>query len=519
MKKTTGFVSIVSMILCLLFITCGDGNEDDDTLLPPEKSSAKEISSFTLRINSGGKSVNVVGLINQKNSTIELKPISKLWIDNLDAAQASFVTTGKTVKVGDVVQENNVSKNDFSKDLIYTVLAEDGSTRDYTVSVRSPQTTGLPVVKIDIENGVEITEKTESYYTTAISIIDPDNDANNIEYGLEKKTGIRGRGNSTWWYPKKPFRLKFDKKVSLFGLGAAKSWVLLANYQDPTLIMNSVAFELGNRIGLPFTNHAHHVELFMNGAYNGSYVLTEQVQVNEHRVDVNEKTGFLVELDSYYDEDPKFKTDKLQVPIMIKSPEDLADPSGYDFVKNDINALTNALSDPLFPNSGYRDLIDMDVFVDFLLVNELVRNTELYHPKSMYMYKKDPSSKIGMGPLWDFDWGFGYTATIHNYFTYPTDMLLGPTRGNDGIGYGFFRRFFDDPEFRKLYKARWNDLYQRGVLNLDSYIDGKRIELNYSQVENFGVWTASFSYSNEIDKMKTWLNTRIRYLNTEINKW
>ncbi|KAA6305258.1 hypothetical protein EZS27_043090, partial [termite gut metagenome] len=64
--------------------------------------------------------------------------------------------------------------------------------------------------------------------------------------------------------------------------------------------MNTVAFELGRKIGLPYTNHAHHVELFLNGKYRGSYVLTEQVQVNEYRVNIDENEDFFVELDTYY---------------------------------------------------------------------------------------------------------------------------------------------------------------------------------------------------------------------------
>ncbi|GHV09638.1 hypothetical protein FACS189485_22420 [Spirochaetia bacterium] len=321
----------------------------------------------------------------------------------------------------------------------------------------------------------------------------------------EYKDEIRGRGNTTWGQPKKPYRIKFKNKTSLFGYEQAKSWVLLANYLDPTLIMNTLAFELGVRFGLPFTNHYQHVDLVLNGVYQGSYVLTEQVQVGKGRVDIDEDDGFLVELDVYYDEDPKFRTDLYQLPVMVKSPEDLINPAGYDFVKNSMNALEAALTDVSFPESGYRDLINMDTFVDFLLINEIVANGELGHPKSTYMYKDAGAAKISMGPLWDFDWGFGSPG---NYFNY-TDYRSGR--------HSFFQRFFDDPVFSVAYKAHWNENLS-GIINIGPFIDEMAASLEKSQALNARRWGA-VDYAQIISRMKTWWMQRMVYLNTEINKY
>jgi hypothetical protein len=117
--------------------------------------------------------------------------------------------------------------------------------------------------------------------------------------------------------------------------------------------MNTIVFELGHRIGLPYTNHYTSVEVFLNDAYQGSYMLTEQIQVGKGRVDIGKNKGFLVELALFYDEDPKFPTDLYNLPVMIKSPEDL-EPSGYDFVKTAINGLETAIQTGAFPESGYR---------------------------------------------------------------------------------------------------------------------------------------------------------------------
>ncbi|GHV39493.1 hypothetical protein AGMMS49546_11640 [Spirochaetia bacterium] len=100
--------------------------------------------------------------------------------------------------------------------------------------------TGLPVIYINTVSGQEITSR-ENYIKTNIKIVDSANPGNNLE-NTAYKDEIRGRGNTSWGAPKKPYRIKFDKKTSLFGYEQAKSWVLLANYLDPTLLMNTVAF-------------------------------------------------------------------------------------------------------------------------------------------------------------------------------------------------------------------------------------------------------------------------------------
>lgn len=103
---------------------------------------------------------------------------------------------------------------------------------------------------------------------------------------------------------KSHIEFKFDKKIPLFGLEAAKSWILLANYLDPTLIMNATAFELANRFKMKYSHHFFHVDVVLNGEYLGNYLITEHNQVGAGRVDIDKTNGFLVELDRYYDEEP-----------------------------------------------------------------------------------------------------------------------------------------------------------------------------------------------------------------------
>ena len=138
---------------------------------------------------------------------------------------------------------------------------------------------------------------------------------------------IRGRGNSSFlWYDKKPYRIKLAEKHKMLGLAKAKSWVLLANYRDVTDLMNTFVFEMGHRLGLPYTNHTRYVELFLNGDYKGVYQLTEQVQQNKNRVAVSDERGILISLD--VDDGPSespyagdnFTSKVFRMPVCVKYP-------------------------------------------------------------------------------------------------------------------------------------------------------------------------------------------------------
>jgi hypothetical protein len=366
--------------------------------------------------------------------------------------------------------------------------------------------TGLPVISIDTDNNFPVTSR-EKYISAKITITDPVNAGNNID----KTVKIRGRGNSTWEAIKKPYRIKFDKETPLFGMEKAKSWVLLSDYQDDTLILNTVVFELGERMGMRFTNHYTHAELVLNGVYQGNYMLTEQIQAGKGRVDIDKSKGFLVEIDGHYDDEPKFRTAILQLPVMIKHPEDISDETGYDFVKDAINTLEAALFNPSFPDSGYRDLIDLDTFVDYILINDVARNVDVQLPNSVYLYMND--GRICMGPLWDFDFGFDFGNG--EYFNNTQGMFYN-TVFRDSPGQVFFARFFEDPYFRAKYKARWQEI--RGVLDgMTSFMDEMRSRLQKSYDANFAVyWWNRRDYTAEIQRMKNWWNTRLKYMDGEI---
>ena len=490
----------------------------------------KRFTDFRFTSNATGWENDLVGDIDHVNFTVTFT--TQRWIENMEKLRATFVLDGAyEVKIGEKVQTSGVSENDFRKGVVYTI---DGDVH-YAVKFVSPQASGIPVINIHTVNSAAITSKENWTNIESFVMTDPNNESYNISRtGLSSKDRIRGRGNSTWGYPKKPYRISFRQNISMFGLPARENWVLLAEFQDPTSLMNVIPFEMGkNMFELPFTCTYHHVQVYLNGAYNGLYVLTEHRQADPNgegapgRVDINVEGGWFVEMDTYFDEDPKFMTKSYSLPIMIKSPEEPSDPTNsnhpfYDFIKKDFNELCDSMKSARFPENGYGDLINMNTFIDYLMVYEIVLNGELYHPKSVFTYK-GRDRKISMGPIWDMDWGYGY-ITGHTYFSDYGNASWG---GNFRLTpkHDFFKRFFEDPVFLVKYKERWNEKYDE-ISNFTEFIETIGENIQDAAKEDAKRWVVSGGYWGDYDSdharqvrnMINWWERRMPFLNTEINK-
>lgn len=383
--------------------------------------------------------------------------------------------------------------------------------RLYTVDIEwlTDRENSVPRIDIDVEGGLSITSK--DYYRKANFRI--------TGYGVfddfEDSVQIKGRGNSTWGYPKKPYRLKFDKKKKPFGLTNGKSWVLLANYQRGSLMANAIAMKVGQLAEAQYTNHIIPVEVYMNGEYLGSYMFTEKVGFGNNSVDINEDlgTGYMLELDDYYDETFKFKSDSYGLPVNVKEPdlsdiEDAAEAQQkFQNIKNDFNAFETAL----YNGEDIAYYLDLDAAARFMLTNDLVLNQELGHPKSTYLWREDytnPASKIIFGPLWDFDWGFGYESTSSYCVTGATSSILSYNMAHK-TGYSFFYDLMNNEQFKKHYLKVWKEFAQKGhIQEVIEYMDDYYNFARSSFENNYMLWYDGYGYDSEIDRMQQWMKQR-----------
>lgn len=241
------------------------------------------------------------------------------------------------VYVDGVLQDSKVSRLRFDQDIHYvvtrpgiTMLLPDAaepssySMRPYGRMVRVhvdwlTDKAEVPTIYITTADGESITSK--DYYKDAEITIDghgifPSMDTTAMQ--------IKGRGNTSWGWPKKPYRLKFAEKVKPLGMTKGKSWVLLSNYQSGSLMSNAIGMKAANLMGVAAANHIVPVDLYINGKYLGNYNFTEKVGLANNSVDlIDDGAAALLELDSYYDEPTgqKFRSVPYDLPVNVKEPD------------------------------------------------------------------------------------------------------------------------------------------------------------------------------------------------------
>lgn len=416
-----------------------------------------------------------------------------------------FTFEGDGVFVGDVPLASDVSSWDFGKPVKLTVKAQEQE-KEYTVYVHS--STGLPVLWIDTEDGAEIVSK-DDYLNAHFNLVDTDGDVTELD------GQIKGRGNSTWKAPKKPYRLKFNDKVGFLGEPKDKSWVLLANYYDKTMIRNATAFYMGSISNLEYTPHFHFVDVILNGRYHGTYQLGDKLKISKNRVNVGDD-GFLLEIDerAIGENAVYFTTTHLDQPVNIKEPDVEYDDENFNYIKDFMSEADDALFSDDFtdPENGWQQYLDMDSFVDWYLVNEIAKNYDALCLYTSCFLNLKRGSKLKIGPLWDFDVTFGNNSDPNVY----------PYTGLVGDNSTWYDRLFQDPVFVARVKERFDYFYnhQSDILN---FIDEHVRYLSRSVDENDNRWDIINSkiwprnnvigdYQDEIKFMKDWMKERFDWL-------
>ncbi|MDR1516719.1 MAG: CotH kinase family protein [Dysgonamonadaceae bacterium] len=492
----TFFSKTIPLFIILLFLSSCQ-KDTPDTLIP--LSTEKELLEYKLEaaLNPQLSNKDVSGKIEEGKISLKL-----LYGTNVSNLIATFSYKGKEILVRGVAQVSGKTPHNLGSLTTYTVVAEDGSTATYTVNISF--TPPIPHIYINIEGNKDVSSK-DDYLSADLSI-----EANDWGQDYSGKTQIKGRGNSTWGLPKKPYRLKLDKKASLLGLDEEKDWVLLANYIDPTLMLNAVAFKIGQLAGLKYTNHAVPVELTINGRYAGNYLFTEQVELSASRVNIDEDDGVLLELDLNYDEDFKFHSNNYALPVMVKDP-DVKSDAHFQQIKSDFHQFEDALASNLFPNNQYSNFIDIESVAKYILIYNLTHNMEINHPKSVYMYK-DAGGKYTMGPIWDFDWAYDFEGKSVHFGSYTTPLLKKLPQSS-ATGYPFFTRFLEDPEVVRIYRETWTRFHAEKKGELMDYIDWYADRIKESQTKDHLLWNNGTSdFNGTVSRLKNWLEGRFRYM-------
>ena len=397
-----------------------------------------------------------------------------------------------------------------------------------------------PKMYLNTEGEAPIVSK-ETYLPCTVEITDAG--AHSIE---AKTAGVRGRGNTTWFQlsDKKAYRVKFDKKINLFGMGKEKDYLLIANAMDYTLMRNDLVCYTARALGLEYTTETEWIHLFLNGEYNGLYLLCEQTETGKYRVDIGkddeegnelksgEEMGFLLEMDMAADHggDRYFKFKRIRTTEGFRSWREkmicrVVSPDGdyitdeqFDYIKEYMTEVNFAFATRDFQKLS--SIVDIDSLIDFYIVNQVSFSLDMGW--AFYMYKP-AGEKLHFGPVWDFDKSFGnMNDGGEEYDSFKA--------GEENL---WFTWITESSQFKKAVAKRWNEVYSDIILKIDNRVYELYNKYIYDVKANFIRWdTIGDEYwrsPKSIEKLKTyngqvrylldWLEDRVVWMNETISAW
>lgn len=381
--------------------------------------------------------------------------------------------------------------------------------------------------------------------------------------GYLGKTGIEFRGStSQQLFPKKPYGLELwvdstekSRKFTLLGMPEESDWVLNATYNDKTLMRDVLSYDLANRMGR-YATRSRYCEMVINDNYEGLYILMEKIKKDKNRVDIStlkstDNTGddvtggYILKIDKTEGSKSRFWNTTLTVgsqtftvPIQIEYPKitDITEAQ-FNYIKKYVTDFENALKSPdyLTPKAPWRDMIDMDSFVDYFLITEFTKNVDGYR-LSTYFYKDKDSKggKLKMGPAWDYNLAFGNADYLEGYKTtgwqYKINDLAIPAKDINFLSPTWWERLAVDSTFRYKASKRWEVLRKTAFSpdRINNWVDSTAAILQESKNRNFIRWTGVLgkyvwpnyyvgaTYENETAWMKDWIRQRTVWLDVQL---
>lgn len=395
----------------------------------------------------------------------------------------------------------------------------------------------IPIVIINT-NGQEILD--DPRIIAEMQIVNNANGLRNSVSGpFNAYTGnisIEIRGSTSQSFPKKQYAFETcdssgdNINVSLLGLPKENDWILYAPYTDKTLIRNALAYDLARKMG-QYASHTRFCELVLNDEYMGIYILLEKIKRDDSRVNISRLTtedidgdpltgGYILKLDkktNYNGETFYSSFSKRSFQYHYPDCDEIM-PEQKTYIQQYIYDFEEALFSTDFqdPQNGYYRFIDMNSFIDYMIVNEIAKNIDAYF-LSTFIYKERDSKggKLHMGPVWDFNIAFG---NAYYYGGYHSDSLV-------IYNHPWWPRLLEDSVYNIALRSRWDEYRSHSLSNTSilSTIDSLANLLTESCERNFirwdilghKIWPNYFvgdSYIEEINYLKKWIIDRVYWL-------
>lgn len=429
----------------------------------------------------------------------------------------------------------------------------------------------INTVSIELYGGTleEIQESQDNYLPGHIEVYGKDG----FKWYDGELERFKGRGNNSWYCPKKGYGITLSQSENLLNLGKARGFVLTPTYRDASLLNFKIAYDLSKEVGCQYAHNADYIELYVNYEYLGVYILTEQNEINKDRYDLvnlEELTqavngewlwnypfaneygmdgerevetkaywliennpgditgGYLLELDQAdkVQKSPSRFRSQQDTPIGLRDPAYASKEQLY-YISEYYQDFEDAVSSEDGYNSKgkyYLDYIDLDSFAKTWLMNELTMDTSIF--SSQFFWKDSDTvgdGKFHAGCVWDMEHSF----VEENYNT-------------DYLRWGFWGNLYKHPEFRERVYYIWMEKYipaiqklygetsdyQAWKLNsIDTYVN----YISEAAENNFDKWSESFvenvdergvaSWEEEIAYVKQFIAGRSAYMTVSLSAY
>ncbi len=414
----------------------------------------------------------------------------------------------------------------FSKDTVLTA---------YFV----PEQLSMPLLSITVECDRTAITKT-SYVSGTATLSGCDEKYQLNDFPLE----IKGRGHGSWTYDKKGWRLKLSSQRNLLGIGegSAKTWILVANHIDRSLLRNAACTWTQKQASAIdyFPSYAF-VELYLNGEYMGVYQLYETIEVAAHKIDLTESIsnaqtsmediGFLVEMSNYASGDGAFSCSGLKYEVCSDMPEL---PDEYSAALNSIQRYIDKCYTAVLggDQTEIESLIDIESAVDTYIIEELFKNLDVGW--ASFFFTRKEGGKLIFGPIWDFDLSAGnanadISSIGYSEFPLPTGLYVGNAAIRDRQSNAWYLALMQQDWFVQLVCQRWQVL-SANFNRLPELIRSTADAYMPSLLRNFEKWDILngialsresdavldiTDYSEQVNYFACWMEQRIKWLNEQ----
>ncbi|MEE9373126.1 MAG: CotH kinase family protein [Saprospiraceae bacterium] len=420
----------------------------------------------------------------------------------------------------------------------------------------------LPLIFINTDNSADIIDEPKVGATMRI-IYNEDGSENNVNstnYHYNGRIGIELRGQSSLdLFPKKGFGIETwddmnnDDNVELLGFPKESDWVMHSPYSDKTLIRNVLAYHYGGQL-MKYAPRVKLCELIINDEYYGVVVFTEKIKRDKNRVNISklepdENTdddltgGYILKWDKGEDNELAWVSPYRPIPHISNETRYLyhypkakkISGSQKTYIKNWITNVEDVLKSNNYahPIEGYRKYLDVNSFVDIIIINEISRNIDGYR-LSTFMHKDKDSKggKLSMGPIWDYNLAFGNANYCDGGKTTGWAHQFNKVCPDDyWVNAFWWDRLLSDDGFKQQLKDRYFFLRQ-DILSTENVMHtvdsltqhmGPAVTRNFDrwQILNRYIWPNTYvgrNYNNEIIELKRWLTARLEWLDQNISE-